>query len=292
MEIVETTTKDGIVLNGLFTKPKTVTKNIIINIHGMSGDMYSNSFYPLMHNYYTENGWAFLSSENRGTSSIKIFNSSKGEIIIGNTFEIFEDCIFDIEAWINKAMELGFENIWLQSHSLGTMKVAYYMSETNDQRVKGIVWISPSVMIGLVDNPKEKVDHDICLKQAKELVDGNKPNEILDYKLWGTYLLSAKTYINLMGDNSNTSIFNYGNESLGWKVVNSIKVPVLAFTGTNDDGLLSVINPSDAMKILESRLINSVRKKTVYLDGAGHGFDGFDEQITKEVISFVSSSSL
>ncbi len=292
MEIIQTTTADGVVLKGLLTNPKNDTKNIIIHIHGMSGDIYSNSFYPIMHCEYPDNGWAFLATENRGSSSIRIFDSSKGEVVIGNTFEIFEDCIFDIEAWINKVVELGFENIWLQSHSLGTSKVAYYMFNKNDKRVKGIVWLSPSDMLGLVQDPIGKADHDICYKQAIELLSINNPNQILDHKLWGSYMLSAGTYINLFGDNANTAIFNYGNESLGWKVVNSIKVPVLAITGTKDDGILPVMNPSDGMKLLESKLMNSKRIKTVVFNGSAHDYAGFEKQITKEVISFVSSSTL
>lgn len=44
-----------------------------------------------------------------------------------------------------------------------------------------------------------------------------------------------------------------------------------------------------AMALLESRLINSPRKKTVVYENADHDFKVFGDKIVKEVINFISS---
>lgn len=287
MQYITTKTEDGIEFTGMLFEAVNSNK-LILHIHGMSGDMYTNSYYPAMHSYYPQNGWSFLVVEHRGTHSITQFNTDNGIRNIGNSYEIFEDSIYDIKAWIATAQELGYEEIWLQSHSLGPSKVTYYMNVVQDNPVNGLIWLSPSDMIGLVNDPEGKKDHEICIKEAHELVNSNKGNQLLSHDLWDSMRLSANTYINFFGEQANTAIFNYGNESLGWERVENIKVPVIAFTGTKDDGIVPVMDAHKAMTLLESKLINSPRKKTVVYENADHDFEGFGDKIVNEVINFIN----
>jgi len=287
MQYITTKTEDGIEFTGMLFEAVNSNK-LILHIHGMSGDMYTNSYYPAMHSYYPQNGWSFLVVEHRGTHSITQFNTDNGIRNIGNSYEIFEDSVYDIKAWIAKAQKLGYEEIWLQSHSLGPSKVTYYMNIVQDNPVNGLIWLSPSDMIGLVNDPEGKKDHEICIKEAKELVNSNKGNQLLSHDLWGSMRLSANTYINFFGEQTNTAIFNYGNESLGWEKVKSIRVPVIAFTGTKDDGIVPVMDAHKAMTLLEGKLINSPRKKTVVYENADHDFEGFGDKIVNEVINFIN----
>lgn len=195
MKYITTKTASGIEFTGMLFEAVS-SKKLILHIHGMSGDMYVNSYYPAMHDYYPQNGWSFLAVEHRGTHSITQFNTDNGVRNIGNAYEIFEDSVYDIKAWIAKAQELGYEEIWLQSHSLGPSKVTYYMNIVQDNPVNGLIWLSPADMIGLVSDPEGKKDHEICIKEAQELVDSNKGNQLLSRDLWGYMRLSASTYIN------------------------------------------------------------------------------------------------
>lgn len=51
MNLIKTKTEDGIEFTGMLFEAKN-SKKLILHIHGMNGDIYSNSFYPAMHNYY------------------------------------------------------------------------------------------------------------------------------------------------------------------------------------------------------------------------------------------------
>ncbi|MEI6462302.1 MAG: DUF1749 domain-containing protein [bacterium] len=292
MKIVKTTTEDGLDYSGMLFTPDNPSENIIIHIHGMAGDIYSNSFYPAMHEDYPKNGWAFLVGEHRGTHSITQFNTKNGLKNIGNAYEMFEDCVFDIKAWIEKAKELGYRRIWLQSHSLGPSKVAYYMHKTNDPSIEGLIFLSPSDHMGNVNDELGINDHKICLKEAYELVEKGRGDQILSHNLWEIVncpmKISAKSYVNSYGKDFNTAIFNYSNESLGWKIVNSINIPVIAFSGTNDDGIVTMTDANKAMGILERELINSPKKKTIVFEEANHDFEGFGNNITKEVLKFIN----
>jgi pimeloyl-ACP methyl ester carboxylesterase len=265
-----------------------ICMDCIVHIHGMGGNIYLNSFYPEMHKTFPEHGWSFLAGELKGSASANDLNTKNGIQTKGNAFERFEECIDDIDAWITEATNLGHENIWLQAHSLGPSKTAYYINETKDPRVKGLIFLCPADMMGLALEPGTKPQHERLLLEAKALVVQDKGKQLLSEKLWNEYMLSAGTYVNFFGENSKTGIFNFFDSSLGWNVINSITLPVLGITGTNDGAIAPVKNPKDAMKQLEEELKNSPRKKTIVYDGAHHDLVGFADKTVKDILDFVS----
>jgi hypothetical protein len=99
--------------------------------------------------------------------------------------------------------------------------------------------------------------------------------------------LSADTYINLFAEGSASNIFSYYDPSRTWEIANTISVPLIAFSGTKDDGIEPVMEPQAAMKLLEQQLTRSPRVKTVVFDGAEHSFKGFETQIVDRVSDFV-----
>ncbi len=290
MKIIDIKTSDGLYLKGLLSEPKEKTSKIIVHIHGMSGDFYTNSYYPFMHDGYPKKGFSFMAGENRGTHSVTQFRKNDSYLNIGNTYEVFEECVNDIQGWIDYAVSLGYEEIWLQSHSLGPSKVAYYMNKKKPKNIRGLIWLSPSDIIGLVHYSEGNKDHKIMYPEAKRLVKSGKPKQLLSHKLWGEYILSAETYLNFFENDANTAIFNYGKPELGWDVVNKINIPVISITGTKDDGIIPVMDAYEAMKLLEKELKNSPKVKTVVYKNCEHSFDGFGKEIVRDVLGFLNNS--
>lgn len=290
MRVIKTTTEDGVIFSGLLFEPEQATKKIIINIHGMAGEPYGNAYLQPMFRGYPAAGIAFLSVEQRGTHTLSQFLMADGKVrTIGNAFERFEDCVHDIAAWISQAHTLGYKDIWLQGHSLGCSKVAYAVAQKTDLGIAGLLLISPSDMVGLVHDPEGDAYRQILEPEAKELIAQGKPDQLLSQRLWGEYILSAGTYVNLFGDGARDAIFNYGKPELGFELIRSLSVPVWVCTGTADDGVIPVSDPHAAMKLLEEQLVQSPRKQTVVFEGAKHSFDGFGEQIVQKIVSFISN---
>lgn len=292
MDIVKTNSKDGITFFGVMSEPAEKTKKIIIHIHGMAGSVLLNSYYPAMHESYPQDGFAFLVGENRGTGTMTEFICGNSARIIGNAMEIFEDCILDIQAWIDYAENLGYEEIWLQSHSLGCSKAAYFMFRSNPKNISGLILLSPADMIGLVHDEAGQKDFDVLYPEAVEFEKLGRGDQLLSHNLWGLERISADTFLNIFRETSKTAIFNYGNPKLGWDVVNSINVPVLAITGTKDDGIVPVMEANMAMKMLKDELKNSPRVRTVVYEGAGHSFDGYSDKIVGDVLSFTNKENI
>ena len=291
MQIVTTTTSDGLQFSGLLSEPPEKCSTMIIHIHGMASDFYSSQFQKIAHEQYPLHGLAYCSGENRGTHSSTTFKTNDGQVIGGNSFEKIEDCVLDINAWIDLAKAQGYKHIWLQGDSLGPSKIAYFMDNNKDYSIAGTIWINPSDMYGLARDSEGIKDHELLLPEAKRLVSSGKSNQLLRHKLWGEYYLSAATYLNFFDEGSAMAIFNYGSPELGWDVVNNISVPVIAFTGSKDDGIEPVMNPNEAMRLLEQQLRNSPRVKTLVFENATHSFEGFEQQIVDNVVAFVTETN-
>ncbi len=288
MNIIKANTTDGLKLSGLFWKPEKTSSRIIIHIHGMAGDPYTNEFVTHMGQGYPEAGIAFLSVETRGTHGVTTFTDNSGAPrILGSAFELFEDSVLDIQAWIDKVKELGFSEVWLQGHSLGCSKVAYYASENLDSPIAGLLLVSPSDMLGWNLAAENIAAHKRSLEEALGLLKAGKENVVLSELLDGEFMISAATYNNLFGEGAKDAVFNFGNPELGYEVLNKLSLPVLAFTGTEDGGTKCSGDPKQAMVILEVQLKNSPKKKTVVFDGAQHSFAGFEKDIIKEVTGFI-----
>jgi pimeloyl-ACP methyl ester carboxylesterase len=287
MQIVTTITSDGFQFSGLLSEPPEKCSTMIIHIHGMASDFYSSQFQKIAHEQYPLHGLAYCSGENRGTHSSTTFKTNDGQVIGGNSFEKLEDSVADIGAWVDFAHNRGYKHIWLQGDSLGPSKIAYFLDHNKNYSITGAIWISPSDMYGLVRDPEGIKDHELLLPEAKQLVSQEKNIQLLSNKLWEEYYLSAATYLNFFDEGSAMAIFNYGAPELGWDVVNNISVPVIAFTGTKDDGIEPVIEPHEAMRLLEKQLRNSPKVKTVVFENAAHDFEGFETQIIENTIQFI-----
>ena len=285
MQTLRTTTEDGLVLVGQLFGRQGNTK-AILHIHGMAGSLYYNYFYPPMQKLYPSFGFDFLVVEHRGTHSITVFETADGgSKILGNAYEKFEDSFYDIDAWIKKLLDLGYEEIVLQAHSLGPSKILNYWWKAEGKikrKVKALVLLSPVDMVALA---KSYDGYEKFLKEAEGLVKEGKGKELLKHDFWGEYKLSAETLLDFFaGDNPKANIFPYHNpEDQNWGRFKEITIPVFAATGTKD----LIDNPYFAMDLLKEKLINSPKVKTVVFKGADHSFEGFEKKLVEEIVLFL-----
>lgn len=92
----------------------------VIFIHGMRQTIIDNYFTTVWGNILVENNIGFLYEHNRGHSIENDTLMKDGSYArYGCMYEIFEDCILDIDLAINKAKELGYKRFILMGHSYG-----------------------------------------------------------------------------------------------------------------------------------------------------------------------------
>ena len=140
-------------------------------------------------------------------------------------------------------------------------------------------------MMGLLVNEKEKPQYERFLKEAKELIKKGKGDELLSGIQWGFARQSAKSFLNFSFENDNLAIFNYYNPERGFETIKSITVPILSIFGTKDDGICT--NPYKPNEILKENAIKCRNFKGVVSENAQHSYQGFEDKIVKEVLSFI-----
>jgi hypothetical protein len=285
IEFIDTTTSDGFLFSGVRTVGKP-NKTVIVDIHGLSWDFYTTHFYKHFYNHINETGVDFMCGETRGSYKIKSFGKNDGTYVdVGGALEIFEDSILDTKAWIDKAESLGYTNIILSGYSLGPAKTSFYFRKTQDPRIKGLIFYSPSDIHGLVNEPNEKPRHERLILEAKELIKNGHPTQILNEKVWDIEIFSAQTYLSLF-DNPNTKIFNYLSPEFGFETLACITVPVLAFTGTADEGIIVCRDVYESIELLKNALIKTPYTDTVIIENATHNFDGFESLLLQKSVAF------
>jgi predicted alpha/beta-fold hydrolase len=282
-------TSDGLELHGLLYEPDNGTKSVLVHVHGMGGNFYENKFLDSLATKLTNDGFAFCVFNNRGCEFLKdtyrIVDGKEPEMVrVGTTYEKFEDSLLDIKAFIDFVEQRGFSDIHLSGHSLGCPKVAYYMVEKNDARIKSLLLLSPSDMLGLVRSNKNQFEKEIT--EARKLVAENKEDALLSEWVWGEYPVSASTYLSLFDDNAKDAIFNFHDPEDKLETLGKITVPTYAVMGTKDDAL--VVSIKETFSRLEAALISSPKKKTQVLGDANHGYRGHEQEIANAVSNWLS----
>lgn len=279
-------TKDNLELVGLLYEPDQKTEKVLVHVHGMAGNFYENKFLDFIAETLTKNGIAFYAFNNRGTEFIKDMYKVEGEkrsvVRLGDTYEKFEDCLFDIGAAIDAASSWGFKTIHLSGHSLAGPKVAYYAAEAKDSRVASVIFLFPADMVGLARADK---DFQRDITTAQKMVAEGKGGEIMPFIIWGDCILSANSYLNLSGEFSKVAIFNFYNPQDPLPLLGKISIPALTVMGKKDHVVIIPID--DLMGRIKKAMVASPKAETVILADADHAYNGYGQQLADELKKWI-----
>ncbi|MES3031286.1 MAG: alpha/beta fold hydrolase [Patescibacteria group bacterium] len=284
-------TKDNLELVGLLYEPEEKTSKILVHVHGMAGNFYENRFLDALAKTLTDNGIAFFAFNNRGCESLKYLTKTlpggkKEYVRAGNSYEKFEDSLLDIQGAIDAVSLWGFNDIHLSGHSLGSPKVSYYLSQTQDKRVASLILLSPSDMLGLVRDEKETFERDI--NEARTLVKAGKGEELLSHEIWDECPLSANTYLSLFGDDSPVAIFNFFDPNFKLPVLGTITQPIFVTMGREDDCL--TVSIEETMERITKASTQSSHVETKILGDANHGYIGFEDDLAQTVLTWIQKT--
>jgi len=123
-------TTDGMWLNGVLRQPHpNQTEAGVLMVHGYGGNFYSGimSFLPEV---LAERDFATLALNMRDHDS-------------GPKKNLFEENLQDIATGVDEMARRRYKNLFLYGHSMGTNRVLYYLAETQDPRITGIILTGP-----------------------------------------------------------------------------------------------------------------------------------------------------
>ena len=285
--IVKVKTVDQLDLYGFLAEPESGIKNfIIIHIHGTGGNFFCNDFYEERINSSLKLNCAFLTTNNRGAG---IYEVETGTVTHGASCEIFEDCLLDIDAWIELVFAKGYQNIILEGHSFGTEKCVYYMSKgkyKDKDKIKALVLLGFCDTIGTQKKHSDKTGKDY-MAEAKDLISKGKGDYLLSdlFAFAGELPITAKTYINFFENGSKlSSVMPFGNGKLD--MFSKINVPILGVIGDQDQKEYTIMPIKDAINLLktENKLADASQ-----INDCDHGFTGKEKELSEIIAGFLAS---
>lgn len=288
-KLLQITTSDGLYLHGYYV-PSKDKKVAVLHIHGFEGNFYENNFVYVLADELEKSEIAFLSVNTRGNGRDTDFNTVSGECKrIGARYELLEEAHLDISAWIKFLMDEGYEQIVLQGHSLGTMKVVRYLSEGEyKNKVNKLILLAPFDKKGLMDVSGRK-DIKSLLKKAQAKVDEGKGEELITRE-FEDINLSYKSFISWYNLDELGRMFEFCSPEYNFPALKKITIPTKIIVGSKDEYFYATNteHPEEAMNLLLKNIPNAKGK---IIDGAVHSYAPHEDLMAKEVSKFIKGNN-
>lgn len=294
MEIIDFLATDGVKLNGILYNCKEKSNEVILAVHGMTSNCFKERDKVISENL-NENGIDYFCFNNRGSELAryikKDINGKEEKIIAGTSYEDVLEGYEDILGAIIKLKELGYENIYLQGHSLGCTKIVYTYNELVDEEEYDVLSnIKGVILLSLIDIPKaikvylgDKFNEYVSLAEEKE-------QEYKSYELMpkDAFInpISAKTFLRYVRDNKDIDFAGYGKDNELEKL-NNIKVPLMMRWGNQNE---MILQSADELVNIVTNIIENKNKDIDYIDGANHQYNGKEKELAEQIIEFIKSN--
>jgi pimeloyl-ACP methyl ester carboxylesterase len=281
-EFCRVITADGLELQGLFACPDGgAVETSVLHVHGLDGNFYENRFVDNVADLTVSRGINFLTVNTRGHDYISDLICEKGDGTteyrqIGGIYEVFEECVPDVEAWIAFLAARGTRNIILQGHSHGALKVLHFLHEREDPRIKGLILLSPSDDFGGQRQALgDKFDE--ALNAAAKMVEDGKGHSLMPEHYFH-YPISAASYVDIFNAGSVLKMCNLSRtDTEDFAALNGVTVPVLVIVGSVDEAFVG--SPRQYVEDLREQMRNAPGFDGHVVDGAPHNYMHFDQEV-------------
>jgi pimeloyl-ACP methyl ester carboxylesterase len=283
-ELVRAWTEDGLQLQGLYCEARRSSSVLaVLHIHGASSNFYRGEFLDGLAEELVDRGYAFATGNTRGHDIVNTVYTTDPTASrrLGIAFEVFEECLLDIVAWLSFLQERGHEEMILLGHSLGAQKVAFYQSEMSDERVRGLILLSPAdqgFWLGAMSDHAERI-----LESVNDMMARGQGDYLIQ-EAGAPYPMSVRAIHNRLAS-AKSDIFRFGRPDEPWEVVARLNCPILAMMGTVAE--FSGPRPDEALATLKAKAVASPRCDTIVLEGAPHNYRGYGAEVSQAVVGWL-----
>jgi pimeloyl-ACP methyl ester carboxylesterase len=263
VEQVALRTADGVTLNGVvYHPPATPRSSAILLVHGFGSNFYS-AYFPLFARTAAEQGYATLALNMRDHDT-------------GPKAYDFVDNEADIAAGLAYLRKLGHSKLVLLGQSMGTNRVLYFQSVTNDTDVVATVLVAGpgnlfewNVWQFGRKNAQAAVDEALTLQSAGR----EQQFMLIDLGPLGKALYTARYLLSLRGPTARSD--PYQN-------IRKASDRVLIVQGTAD----KLIEPGVAERMQRAAAASS-KPDLIYIEGADHSFKNHDGVLAQRVLGWL-----
>lgn len=279
-KFVETMTKQNIKLFGCLSKNNN--KKCILYIPGLTGNFFESKFPREIAEESIKRGYDFLFSHNQGSFQIIDFPFLREDGKLksktrGATYEKFEDCVFDIDGWIEFLEKLDYEEIVVLCHSMGCNKIVYYLNQNNSDKISKVILLAPQDNV----NFSKLEMHEGLLDEAKENIKNGNPEKILSKKILGFCLMSSETYYQEI-TNKNINNIPYKTPNGDFSLVQAIDKPIYVLIGSEDIG-------EHGKEYMEKVIANCQNAKYDIIADANHNFKNKEAELIEFIFNYLNN---
>jgi len=268
--LVEARTADGYLLEGALLTPTHPNGRLpVVWMHGFTGRFYERHTLAIGRRLAAR-GYTFVTGNNRGHDLGTVVLSADGGLGLraGGWWERFEECRFDLAAWIDFAVGLGSPGVVLAGHSLGALKVVWYQATCQDERVRALISASgPAFIARRLREGAERV------ALAERLVAEGRGAELLEPDPGGR-ITSAETLV----ARARTDLNLYGVDPADAEAeapIGRIRCPILFVLGSEEPEIATAAE----LPLLRRNARAAASVETLYVEGANHVYDGHAERV-------------
>jgi len=279
VDLMSTTTSDGIVLDGAFFAPEPGTSrkgpvDAVLLIHG-SGSRFYASFTLEMAEDLRAQGYACLALNTRGHDTVWVDREDGTHH--GNAFEILDLSRLDLRAGIDYLCELGYGSIGILGHSMGAVKVAYYSAIEQDDRVTTVIPVSPvRLSYSYYMESEDAEEFQTIIQQAGQMEAEDKALELMTVNFPIPETFTAAAYLDKHGPAE-----RYNLVSLAPRV----KMPMFVLAGS----LETHTRLRDIAQDLALAAVNSPRAEYLIVDGGRHALGNRSNEASGAVLTWLAS---
>lgn len=285
MDILKVRTPRGLELVGTIFGDKSAD-TVVVMITGICSNVFQNELLYTTGKTLSQNGIACIIAHAHDSFSCFAYTDfSIGKQRHAGVFnDDFSMVYEDVETYVKYAKEeMGFKNVILAGHSLGSNKIIHYLGNTQDNYVDYFIVSSP---VDIMHWWKVMPNIDKCFETAKSWVDEGRGDEILPFLFGGFSPMTASTVLGFYNaDNlKNCPVLSGEGER---ESLHNIKPNGSFIIGSKDS--VTGESPKGFMETLNSWTRNPSHNQVIEVEGASHIFYGKHDIYAETVLDCIKN---
>ena len=284
MDIIKAITKRGLELKGAIYEANS-KDTVLVMLTGICSNVFQNDLLDTTGKLLSKNNISVIVAHAHDSFSCFAYTDySTGKQKHTGVFNDDFNMVYeDVETWVLKAKELGFKNIILLGHSLGSNKIINYLGNTSDNFIDYFIISCP---VDIMHWWKVMPNIDVCFKMAKEWVDEDRGDDILPFLFGGFSPMTAKTVLGFYNaDNlKNCPVLSKEGEI---QSLYKIKPTGTFLIGSKDS--VTGDSPKMFMEQLNKWTRQPEKNQVIEIEGASHIFFGMHDIYAKTVLNCIEN---
>lgn len=287
MEIIKVDTPRGLELKGAMWG-NTAMHSVVIMMSGICSNVFQNDLLTSTGELLSRHNTAFIVGHAMDAFSCIAYSdfSTGKQNMTGVVYDDFSVAYEDVEAYVKYAKNLGFKNIILGGHSLGSNKIINYLAYTPDNDVDYFIISAP---VDLSHWWKVMPNVDICIEAAEKFVEEGRGKDILPFLFGGFSPMSAETVVRFYNalNLKNCPVISGDGEtdSLG-----AIKINGSFIIGDKDS--LTEGDPRGFIEKINSYCRRPKDNQIIVIPDASHIFYGKHDEYAHEILDCIEHQLL